>query len=189
MQQNTKLGLGGHSFIRELGNDPEASFEEQCVIVGACLDNGIRWIDTTYYQERVALGNVLQALPGRRTEARITAWNFFRQPGKEDQLVGFTQYDPDSLSNQLAELQTEYLDLLVIHSRDDKDTLYKEIELATAWRDAGRFGKSASAWRSSEIWMLSRRATLSRTSSRRTTPSTRELRKHSGNRRHAVCRP
>ena len=80
------MGLGGHSFIQELGNDPEASFEEQCAIVAAILDSGIYWIATTYYRERVALGNVLQHLRGRRKEARITAWNFFREPGKERQL-------------------------------------------------------------------------------------------------------
>jgi hypothetical protein len=78
MENQTKLGLGGHSFIAELGSDPEASFDEQVAIVAACLGSGARWIDTTYYQERVALGNVLQHL-GRRSEARITAWNFFRQ--------------------------------------------------------------------------------------------------------------
>ncbi len=33
MNYKSKLGLGGHSFIEALGNDPVASFEEQCSIV------------------------------------------------------------------------------------------------------------------------------------------------------------
>ncbi len=138
MNQNTKLGLGGHSFIEELGNDPQASFAEQCAIVASCLDNGICWIDTTYYQERVALGKVLRSLPGRRNEARITAWNFFQEIGKEDQLVGFAEYRSESLNIQLAELQTDYLDLLVLHNRDDKVLLRREMELARRWRNAGQ---------------------------------------------------
>lgn len=136
MNSITKLGLGGHSFIQELGNDPEASFDEQCAIVAACLDSGIGWIDTTYYQERIALGKVLQRL-GRRSEARITAWNFFRESGKENQLTGFAPYTPDSLGIQLAELQTDFVDLLVIHSRDDIELLRRELELASEWRAAG----------------------------------------------------
>ena len=79
--KHSKLGLGGHSFIEQLGNDPRASFEEQCGLVSACLDSGIRLIDTTYYQERVALGKVLQHL-GRRNEAEIMAWNFFQQTSR-----------------------------------------------------------------------------------------------------------
>ena len=137
MEPTTKLGLGGHSFIAELGNDPEASFAEQCAIVAACLDRGISWIDTTYFQERVALGTVLQNLSGRRSEARITAWNFFAPPSDASGLPGFTRYAPDSLARQLAELQTDTLDLLVIHNRDDKALLGREMELASSWRAAG----------------------------------------------------
>ncbi len=68
------LILGGHSFISQLGNDPPASEQEQHKIVETCLDHGIRWFDTTYQPERVALGNVLHAL-GRRGEAKILAWS------------------------------------------------------------------------------------------------------------------
>ncbi|MBC7808545.1 MAG: aldo/keto reductase, partial [Akkermansiaceae bacterium] len=73
----------------------------------------------------------------RRSEARITAWNFFREPGNDDRLTGFTSYTPDSLGVQLAELQTDFLDLLVIHSREDAELLRREMELASIWRAAG----------------------------------------------------
>lgn len=72
--------------MQQLGNDPKPAFEEQCEIVSACLDNGIRLFDTTYYQERVALGGILERL-GRRGEAKIMTWNFFKQLGKEADLV------------------------------------------------------------------------------------------------------
>lgn len=118
MAYHSKLGLGGHSFIEELGNDPHASFEEQCAIVSACLDKGIRLIDTTYYQERIALGKVLQRL-GRRNEAEIMAWNFYKQPGKEHQLVGYTPLEPYHIEPMLEELKTDYIDNLVIHAHGD----------------------------------------------------------------------
>src|SRR5947208_2361680 len=71
------LVLGGHSFITQLGNDPPASEQEQCAIVETCLNCGIRWIDTTYQPERIALGNALDRL-GRRGETSILAWSFFK---------------------------------------------------------------------------------------------------------------
>ena len=59
------LILGGHTFISQLGNDPPASEQQQHLIVESCLNRGIRWFDTTYQPERVALGKVLHSL-GRR---------------------------------------------------------------------------------------------------------------------------
>lgn len=137
---HTKLGLGGHSFIEELGNDPQASFEEQCAIVSACLDNGIRSIDTTYYQERLALGKVLQRL-GRRDEAEIMAWNFYKQPGKENKLVGYTPLEPYHIETMLEELQTGYIDTLVIHVHGDIVKLRQEMELAEQWMNEGKVKK------------------------------------------------
>ena len=119
--EGVRLGLGGHSYIAQLGNDPPASFEEQCALVAACLDAGIRLLDTTYYQERVALGQVLQHI-GRRDEATVTAWNFFKQSGKEDDLVPWTSYEPAHIDVMLGELQTDRIDLLVIHAEDDPAT-------------------------------------------------------------------
>ncbi|WP_164545739.1 aldo/keto reductase [Paenibacillus albus] len=139
MPNLSKLGLGGHTFIEELGNDPLASFEEQCTIVRECLDNGIQLIDTTYYQERVALGNVLRAL-GRRQEVQIMAWNFFNLPGQSDKLVGYSSYEPHHIDVMLSELQTDFIDVLVIHTHDDEHKLLQEIELAKQWVEQGKVG-------------------------------------------------
>lgn len=132
-----KLGLGGHTFIEELGNDPLASFEEQCAIVSTCLDNEICLIDTTYYQERVALGKVLQAL-GRRNEAEIMAWNFFNLPGQSHKLVGFSPFEPQHINLMLDELQSDYIDILVIHAHGDAQRLRQEMDLARRWMDDGK---------------------------------------------------
>ena len=75
--EGMKLGLGGHSYIAQLGNDPPASFEEQCALVAACMDAGIRLIDTTNYQELYALGWVLRLLV-LRDEATVFGWNFLK---------------------------------------------------------------------------------------------------------------
>ncbi|MDQ4077802.1 MAG: aldo/keto reductase, partial [Chloroflexota bacterium] len=125
------------SYIAQLGNDPPASFEEQCALVAACLDAGMRLLDTTYYQERIALGRVLQHL-GRRDEAMVTGWNFFKQPGKEDELVAWTPYAPGHIDVMLQELQTNRIDLLVIHAEDDPGTLHRELALAEAWVATGK---------------------------------------------------
>jgi aryl-alcohol dehydrogenase-like predicted oxidoreductase len=137
MESRSKLGLGGHSFIEQLGNDPKASFEEQCDIVASCLDNGICLIDTTYYQERIALGAILNKLQ-RREEARIMAWNFFHEPGKESELAGFTPYESHHVDIMLKELQSEYVDILVIHAHNDKNKLQQELQLASQWKDEGK---------------------------------------------------
>lgn len=137
MPQRSKLALGGHSFIEELGNDPPASFEEQCAIVDDCLTYGICLLDTTYYQERVALGKVLQAL-GRRNEAEIMAWNFFNLPGQSHKLVGFSPYEPQHIDIMLNELQTDMIDILVIHAHGDAQRLRQEMNLARRWMEDGK---------------------------------------------------
>jgi aryl-alcohol dehydrogenase-like predicted oxidoreductase len=135
--QQSKLGLGGHSYIEQLGNDPQASFAEQCALVATCLDNGIKLLDTTYYQERVALGKVLRQL-GRRDEAQVMAWNFFKQPGQENDLVPWTPYEPQHIDIMLSELQTDRIDVLVIHAEDDVEKLRRGMELARQWRGEGK---------------------------------------------------
>lgn len=142
IRTHSSLGLGGHSFIEELGNDPAASFAEQCEIVSACLNSGVRIIDTTYYQERVALGKVLAEI-GRREEAEILAWNFFSQAGKENELVDFTPYEPEHIDVMLRELQTSYIDVLVIHVHGDRVKFGNELELAESWIMEGKVKKAA----------------------------------------------
>ncbi|MFC5649946.1 aldo/keto reductase [Paenibacillus solisilvae] len=140
MPIHSKLGLGGHTFIAELGNDPLATFEEQCEIVRTCLNESIHLIDTTYYQERAALGQIFTAI-GRREEARVMAWNFFKEPGKENELVPFTPFESAHIRQMLEELQTDSIDILVIHAHDDSVKLKQELSLAKQWMSEGKVKK------------------------------------------------
>lgn len=142
MNRSFGMGLGGHSFIEALGSDPLASFEEQCAIVAACLDNGIAVIDTTYYQERVALGRVLEQL-GRRDEAHIMAWNFFKPTVESDELPGPTPYEAEHIDIVLEELGTNRIDTLVIHVHNDRCRFGQELELAQEWLSAGKIKRVA----------------------------------------------
>jgi aryl-alcohol dehydrogenase-like predicted oxidoreductase len=134
------LVLGGHSFIRQLGNDPAPTGEEAAAIVAACLDHGITWFDTTYAPERVALGQALARL-GRRDEATILAWNFFTDFGPEGEVGGPEPYRPEHLDRMRRELQTDRIDILIVHPVPDPDDQRWQEERAVSWRERGSVGR------------------------------------------------
>lgn len=138
------LILGGHSFISQLGNDPPASEQEQLRIVEACLDRGIRWIDTTYQPERVALGKLLDRL-GRRADAAILAWNFFTDFAPGDPVGGASYYNPEHIGVILEQLRTSYVDCLVVVPLDDPEKNHQQEELALSWRKKG-YVRSLGLW-------------------------------------------
>jgi aryl-alcohol dehydrogenase-like predicted oxidoreductase len=112
------LILGGHSFFSHMGNDPVPDAALARDIVNTCLDAGIRRFDTTHQPERVALGQALRDLD-RRDDAYIIAWNFMKvlEPGeKMDRPVEFTELH---LYQLMDELQTDFLDAVVVHDLDD----------------------------------------------------------------------
>lgn len=130
------LILGGHSFISQLGNDPPASELEQLRIVESCLDRGIRWIDTTYQPERVALGKVLHTL-GRRADASILAWNFFTDFAPGDPVGTASYYRPEHIDIILEQLRTSYVDCLVVAPLSDPEKNLQQAELALSWQKRG----------------------------------------------------
>jgi aryl-alcohol dehydrogenase-like predicted oxidoreductase len=136
MQAQTRLILGGHSFISQLGNDPMPSDEVAIEIVKKCLDHGITWFDTTYAPERIALGKALHAL-GRRDEATIIAWNFFKHFGPEDSVSGHEPYTDLSIKNMLTELKTDSIDLLIVHPVDNPIEQISQETLALKWQENG----------------------------------------------------
>lgn len=139
---SSRLIIGGHTFISELGNDPAIDFDAQCEVVSACLDAGINAFDTTYEPERVALGRILDTLK-RRDEAWITAWNFFN--AGDQHLVpprGFIAGDMDVLLNQM---QTDHIDLLVVHPVKDEAENARSFEVACEWLAAGQV-KALGVW-------------------------------------------
>lgn len=134
------LVLGGHSFIAQLGNDLPAAEKAQAEIVGACLDHGIRWFDTTYQPERVALGRALKRL-GRRDEATLIAWNFFKDFGPGEEVGGPSYYQPHHIDAMLEQLQVDRIDCLVVHPLSDPDQNHRQEELAAAWQARGYVGQ------------------------------------------------
>ena len=138
------LILGGHSFIKQLGNDPPASEQEQRIIVESCLEHGIRWFDTTYQPERVALGNALNAL-GRRDEARIFAWNFFKSFTHDDQVGEAEYYRPEHIEIILGELRASYVDCLVMVPLEDPEENQRQEELLIEWQGRG-YARTLGLW-------------------------------------------
>ena len=130
------LILGGHSFISQLGNDPPVSDRDQHRIVEACLDHGVRWFDTTYQPERIALGNVFQAI-GRRNEATILAWNFFTDFSPDDQPTGPEYYRPHHINIILEQLRTDHVDCLVAIPLNDAEQNQRQEELLIEWQRKG----------------------------------------------------
>jgi aryl-alcohol dehydrogenase-like predicted oxidoreductase len=126
------LILGGHSFISQLGNDPPVSDRDQHRIVESCLEHGIRWFDTTYQPERVALGNALHAL-GRRDEATILAWNFFTDFSPDDPVGKSEYYQVHHIDVILEQLRTDYVDCLVAIALDNPEENQRQQELLIDW--------------------------------------------------------
>ena len=130
------LILGGHSFIQQLGNDPRPSPQEQVALVAACLDHGLTWFDTTYQPERRALGQALAAL-GRRESATILAWNFFVDFDADGAVGGPAYYQPQHIEQMLEQLQTSWIDGLVVHNLEDPAENERQLALAQTWQARG----------------------------------------------------
>jgi aryl-alcohol dehydrogenase-like predicted oxidoreductase len=143
--QPSALVLGGHSFIAPLGNDPRPDDALAAEIVAACLDAGITWFDTTYQPERVALGKALERL-GRRREATILAWNFFASFDGQEVVRGQEAYRAHHLEQMLTELQTDHLDVLVVHPVEDPVEHARQEALAQHWKETGRVGRLGTWW-------------------------------------------
>jgi aryl-alcohol dehydrogenase-like predicted oxidoreductase len=143
------LILGGHSFISQLGNDPPASEAVQRKIVESCLEHGIRWFDTTYQPERVALGKALHAL-GRRDEATILAWNFFTGFSPGDSVGEAECYRPEHIEIILEELRTACVDCLVMVSLDDPEKNQRQEDLLIEWQRKG-YVRSLGLWISDSL--------------------------------------
>ena len=138
------LILGGHSFIKQLGNDSPPDREMQINIVETCLNNGICWFDTTYQPERIGLGNALGQL-GRREDAVVIAWNFFTQFGPEGNVGGADYYQPHHLDLMLEQLKTSYIDCLVVHKLGDEKQNQGQEKLAISWQEKG-YVKHLGTW-------------------------------------------
>ena len=130
------LVLGGHSFIKQLGNDPMPSPAEADALVRRCLEMGIAWFDTTYLPERVMLGACLKRLQAT-AQARIIAWNFFHDFAPGEDVGGPLAWQSHHLERVLNELGVERLHGLVVHLMGDADVDRQQVRLARDWHAAG----------------------------------------------------
>lgn len=130
------LILGGHSFIEQLGSDQHASYSEQVDIVNTCLDNDINCFDTTYQPERITLGKILKET-GRREQANIIVWNFFTDFKPGEDVGGPSYYKTGHMDTLLEQLQSNYVDALVVHTLDNEDENAKQQELVESWLSKG----------------------------------------------------
>ncbi len=95
--------------------------------------------DTTLQPERLALGKALHEL-GRRDEAYIIAWNFMTVMAPGEKPSRPVEFQPAHLEQLISELQTDYLDAVVIHDLDNgtPDENARQEALAVEWQQAGR---------------------------------------------------
>ena len=134
------LMLGGHSFVQQLGNDPIPDAGVVIEIVAACLDEGIRWFDTTFKPERIALGAALASL-GRREEATVACWSHFGIFGPEDECDYPVPLEPHHLNIMQEDLQSDCVDAVVVHpsaTRDCPEREPEQVAVATRWKEEGR---------------------------------------------------
>lgn len=136
----SRLILGGHSFISQLGSDPLPDSATQDALVAACLAAGITTFDTTYLPERVALGKCLKRL-GVRTEAQVIVWNFFTDFGPDESVGGHAPYEPHHIQQILDELQRDRVEYLVVHPVSDPDAQARQEALAVHWQQQGLVGR------------------------------------------------
>lgn len=134
------LILGGHSFVQHLGNDPIPDSGLVSEIVAACLDAGIRWFDTTFRPERIALGAALSGL-GRRDEAVITCWSHFTIFGPDGERDMPIPLEPHHLSIMREDLQTDRIDAVVVSpvaTRDCPERQPEQEAVAAGWKADGQ---------------------------------------------------
>jgi aryl-alcohol dehydrogenase-like predicted oxidoreductase len=137
--KTTRLILGGHSFISQLGNEPPPTEDEQAALVAECLDHGITRIDTTYQPERKAVGRTLEAL-GCRDRFFLNVWNLFTDFKAGEDMGKVEPYRAHHLDLLLEQLRTDFIDEVVIFPSKDRAEQERQEDLVAGWQEAGLVG-------------------------------------------------
>jgi aryl-alcohol dehydrogenase-like predicted oxidoreductase len=87
---------------------------------------------------------LLEAL-GRRDEAKILAWNFFKPFAPGDPVGEAEYYSPQHIEIILEELRTSYVDGLVMVPLDDPEENQKQEQLLIEWQMRG-YVRSLGLW-------------------------------------------
>lgn len=141
--KDSPLVLGGHSFLQHLGNDPIPDTALATEIVAACLDAGVRWVDSTFRPERITLGEALSRL-GRRDEMKITCWGHFEVFGPDDERDMPVPLEPHHLDIMREDLQTDRIDAVVVSpvaTRNCPERQPEQEAVAVRWKEEGSVGE------------------------------------------------
>ena len=132
----SETGLGANSF----GEPGRRTYAEAEAIIDAAIEHGINFIDTSnVYAQGVSESFIGRALKGRRGEMLIgTKFGSKRNHGP-NLFGGSRKFVMDSIEESLERLQTDYIDLYMIHRPDPRLPLEETLR---AMDDIVRQGKA-----------------------------------------------
>ena len=132
----SETGLGANSF----GEPGRRDYRESRAIIHAAIDHGINFVDTSnVYGQGVSEEYIGRALKGRRHEMLIgTKFGSKREHGP-NLFGGGRKFVMDAVEESLRRLQTDYIDLYMIHRPDTRVPL---VETLRAMDDIVRQGKA-----------------------------------------------
>ncbi len=129
------IGLGANSF----GEPGRRDAAESAAIVHAAIDHGINFVDTSnVYAEGLSEEYIGRALRGRRHEMLIGTKFGSRRRHGPNLFGGSRKFVFDSVEASLKRLQTDYIDLYMIHRPDPRMPLEETLR---AMDDLVRQGK------------------------------------------------
>ena len=113
----SEIGLGANSF----GEPGRRDRAEAAAIIHAAIDHGINFIDTSnVYAQGVSEQYIGDALKGRRCEMLIgTKFGSMRRQGPNN-FGGSRKFIMRSVEESLQRLQTDYIDVYMIHRPDPR---------------------------------------------------------------------
>ena len=133
--QASEIGLGANSF----GEPGRRDARESASIIHAALDHGINFIDTSnVYAEGKSEEYIGRALAGRREEMLIATKFGSRRAHGPNLFGGSRKFVMNAVEASLRRLQTDYIDLYMIHRPDTRMPL---AETLRAMDDLVRQGK------------------------------------------------
>ncbi len=132
----SEVGLGANSF----GEPDRTTFDEAEQIVHEAIDVGVNFIDTSnVYAQGVSEEFIGRALKGRRQEMLIGTKFGSRREHGPNLFGGSRKFVFDALEASLRRLQTDYIDLYMIHRPDTRMPLEETLR---ALEDIVRQGKA-----------------------------------------------
>ncbi len=154
----SEVGLGANSF----GEPNRTGEKEAAAIIHEAIDAGVNFVDTSnVYAQGVSEEFIGKALKGRRSDMLIGTKFGSRREHGPNMFGGSRKFVMDAIDASLERLQTDYIDLYMIHRPDTRMPLEETLQ---AMDDLVRWGKvryigvcNIAAWRMSHArWITER---------------------------------